>query len=89
MGNETDFLALSFSAPDYVGHNFGPNSWEQLDTYARLDETIGNLLDYLDKIYGKNQYTVFLTADHAGAHIPEFLGKHKIPGGRWDDGEIK
>ncbi|MGK4422670.1 hypothetical protein ACSLVQ_30905, partial [Klebsiella pneumoniae] len=33
--------------------------------------------------------TVFLTADHAGAHIPEFLGKHKIPGGRWDDGEIK
>lgn len=89
MGKETDFLTVSFSSPDYVGHNFGPNSWEQLDTYAKLDETLAYLLDYLDKTYGKNQYTVFLTADHAGAHIPEFLQKHKIPGGRWDDGDIK
>jgi predicted AlkP superfamily pyrophosphatase or phosphodiesterase len=91
LGNHdvTDFLALSFSSPDYVGHSFGPNSWEQLDTYVRLDETIGQLFDYLDKTIGKNQYTVFLTADHAGAHIPEFLQKHNIPGGRWDDGDIK
>ncbi|MDE3234649.1 MAG: alkaline phosphatase family protein [Bacteroidota bacterium] len=88
-GASTDFLAVSFSSPDYVGHAFGPNSWEQLDTYARLDETIGNLLDYLDKTVGKNEYTVFLTADHAGAHIPEFLQKHHIPGGRWDDNAIK
>ncbi len=85
----TDFLAMSFSSPDYVGHSFGPNSWELLDTYVRLDETIGQLLDYLDKTIGKNNYTIFLTADHAGAHIPEFLQKNKIPGGRWDDGEIK
>ena len=85
----TDFLAVSFSSPDYVGHSFGPNSWELLDTYIRLDITLGNLFDYLDKTIGKNQYTVFLTADHAGAHIPEFLQKHNIPGGRWDDGEIK
>ncbi len=87
--NVTDFLAISFSSPDYIGHAFGPNSWELLDTYVRLDETLGNLLDYLDNTVGKNQYTVFLTADHAGAHIPEFLQKHNIPGGRWDDGEIK
>lgn len=84
----TDFLAVSFSSPDYVGHSFGPNSWELLDTYVRLDETLGQLFDYLDKTIGKDQYTVFLTADHSGAHIPEFLAKHNIPGGRWDDGEI-
>jgi len=84
----TDFLAVSFSSPDYIGHAFGPDSWEQLDTYARLDQTLGNLFDYLDKTVGKNQYTVFLTSDHAGAHIPEFLQKHNIPGGRWDDAEI-
>lgn len=87
--NVTDFLAISFSSPDYVGHAFGPNSWEQLDTYARLDETLGNLFDYLDNVVGKDQYTVFLTADHAGAHIPEFLQKHNIPGGRLDDGTVK
>jgi len=91
MGNHdaTDFLAVSFSSTDYVGHDFGPNSWEVLDTYARLDETLGSLLDYLDKTVGKNQYTVFLTADHAAPHVPEFLNKHSIPGGRIEDGEIK
>ncbi len=87
--NTTDFLAISFSSPDYVGHSFGPNSWELLDTYLRLDETLGNLFTYLDKTIGKNQYTVFLTADHGGAQIPEFLHKHNIPGNRWDDGDIK
>jgi predicted AlkP superfamily pyrophosphatase or phosphodiesterase len=85
----TDFLAVSFSSTDYVGHEFGPNSWELFDTYIRLDETLGNLLDYLDATIGKNNYTVFLTADHAGAHVPEFLQKHKIPAGRWDDGDIR
>ena len=85
----TDFLAVSFSSTDYVGHAFGPNSWELLDTYVRLDETLGSLFSYLDKAVGKNNYTVFLTSDHAGAHVPEFLQKHKIPAGRWDDGNIK
>jgi hypothetical protein len=54
-----------------------------------LDETLGSFFDYLDKTIGKNQYTVFLTADHVGAHIPKFLQKHNIPGGRWVDGDIK
>ncbi len=91
MGNNniTDFLAVSFSSTDYVGHAFGPNSWELLDTYARLDETLGSFFDYLDKTVGRGQYTVFLTADHAGAQVPEFLQKHNIAGGRWDDGDIK
>lgn len=86
---QTDFLAVSFSSTDYVGHAFGPNSWELMDTYVRLDETLGNLFAFLDKTLGKDQYTVFLTADHAGAHVPEFLAKHGIPGGRWDDNAIK
>jgi predicted AlkP superfamily pyrophosphatase or phosphodiesterase len=85
----TDFLAVSFSSTDYVGHAFGPNSWELLDTYVRLDEVLGDLFNYLDKTVGKNQYTVFLTADHAGAQVPEFLNKHNISGGRWADADIK
>ena len=85
----TDFLAISFSSPDYIGHAFGPNSWEILDNYFRLDATIGNLLNYLDQTIGKDQYTVFLTADHGGGHIPEFLQKHSIPADRWDDKDIK
>ncbi|MFN7419526.1 MAG: alkaline phosphatase family protein, partial [Flavobacterium sp.] len=63
----TDFLAVSFSSTDYVGHIMGARSMELQDTYLRLDQTISDFLDFLDKTVGKNQYLVFLTADHACA----------------------
>lgn len=77
----TDFLAVSFSSPDYIGHSFGPNSWEQLDNYVRLDAELGRLFSFLDATVGKDQYTVFLTADHGVAHVPKFSIEHKLPGG--------
>lgn len=84
-GEATDFLAVSFSSPDYVGHSFGPNSWEQVDDYVKLDDELGKLLSFLDGYVGKNQYTVFLTADHAVAHVPGFMKENKLPGGVVDD----
>lgn len=83
--NITDFLAISYSSPDYIGHSFGPNSWEIVDNYARLDEELGNLLDFLDKEVGKGQYTVFLTADHAVAHVAGFMKENKLPAGTIDE----
>lgn len=87
MGKDsvTDFLAVSFSSPDYVGHAFGPNSIEVEDTYLRLDKELGELFDYLDKTVGKGQYISFLTADHGVSHIPGFLVENKLPGGTVDD----
>jgi predicted AlkP superfamily pyrophosphatase or phosphodiesterase len=76
----TDFLAISLSSPDYIGHQFGPNSIEVEDNYLRLDKDLGDFFAYLDKEIGKGQYTVFLTADHAVAHVPGFLQEHKLPG---------
>lgn len=76
----TDFLAVSFSSTDYVGHQFGPNSIEMEDVYLRLDRDLARLFSYLDKEVGKGQYTVFLTADHAVAHVPGFLEKNHLPG---------
>jgi uncharacterized protein YwgA len=84
-GSATDFLALSFSSTDYIGHSFGPNSWEQVDDYVKLDDELGKLLNFLDTQVGKNQYTVFLTADHAVAHVPGFMKEHRLPGGNFDD----
>ncbi len=84
-GKATDMLAISFSSPDYIGHAFGPNSWEQVDDYVRLDETLGSLFAYLDSAVGKNQYIVFLTADHGVAHIPGFDSAYKLPGGYFND----
>ncbi len=79
--NITDVLAVSFSTPDYVGHSFGPNSIEIEDTYLRLDKDLGDLFNYLDTKVGKGQYLVFLSADHAVAHVPAFLRENKIPAG--------
>jgi predicted AlkP superfamily pyrophosphatase or phosphodiesterase len=88
-GANTDFLAVSFSSPDYIGHAFGPNSWEQLDDYARLDETLGKFFDFLDATVGKGQYTVFLSADHGVAHVAGFAKEMGLPGGTFDDGGVK
>ena len=73
----TDFLAVSFSSTDYVGHILGPRSVELQDTYLRLDLTIADFLNYLDKTVGKGNYLVFLTADHAGAENARFLHDNK------------
>ena len=90
MGKDsiTDFLTLSFSTPDYIGHNFGPNSIEQEDDFLRLDKELGDLFNFLDTKIGKNQYTVFLSADHGAAHVPAFVKDHKIPGGNLNNEEL-
>jgi predicted AlkP superfamily pyrophosphatase or phosphodiesterase len=85
----TDFLAVSLSSTDYVGHQFGVNAVETEDTYLRLDRDLGNFLTYLDNTIGKGNYTVFLTADHGAAHNPSFLNDHGIPAGVWPIGEIQ
>lgn len=79
--NITDFITISFSSPDYIGHNFGPNSIEEEDNYLRLDKDLGDMMDYLDEQVGKNNYLMFLSADHGVAHVSQFLKDHKIPSG--------
>jgi predicted AlkP superfamily pyrophosphatase or phosphodiesterase len=77
--DHTDFLAVSFSSTDYVGHKFGPASKEIEDTYLRLDKDLADFLSFLDKQVGQDKYTVFLTADHAAVHVPAYLQSLKIP----------
>ena len=74
-----DFLAISYSSTDYVGHQFGVNSKEIQDTYVRLDKEMERLLNLLDNQVGINQYTLFLTADHGAIHVPNFLKEHNMP----------
>ena len=70
-GETMDFLAVSFSSLDSVGHNFGPRSHEVQDMLLRLDLTIGRLLDALDARVGKGRYVLGLSADHGVAEVPE------------------
>ena len=75
----TDFLAISFSSPDIIGHRTGPNSVEIEDTYMRLDKNLEDLFKKLDKEVGQGRYLIFLTADHAVADNPQYLKDNSIP----------
>lgn len=78
-----DFLAVSLSSTDYVGHQFAINSLKIEDTYLRLDKDLGDFFDYLDKQIGKGNYLIFLTADHGAAHNPQFFQDNKANAGFW------
>lgn len=65
-----DYLGISYSSTDYVGHTFGPRSWEIQDILVRLDKDLGELFTQLDQKIGRGNYLVALTADHGVAPIP-------------------
>lgn len=87
--NITDFLTLSYSSTDYVGHQFGVNSVEVEDTYLRLDQDLEKLLSFLDTTIGKGEYTVFLTADHGAVNVPNYLKSQNIPAGYFKKKEFE
>ncbi len=76
-----DFLCISFSSTDYVGHKFGINSVELEQTYMDLDAEIASLLNSFDKYIGKNNYLLFLSADHGAVPNPQLLHDSGKPGG--------
>jgi predicted AlkP superfamily pyrophosphatase or phosphodiesterase len=84
-----DFLAISFSSVDYVGHSFGPRSWEVQDELARLDRDLATFFAHLDKSVGSGKYVVAITGDHGVAPIPEDLRKTGIDAGRLNVEEVK
>jgi predicted AlkP superfamily pyrophosphatase or phosphodiesterase len=83
--NVSDFLAISFSTPDIMGHSTGPRSVEIQDMYLRLDKNIEDLLKTLDKEVGVGNYTFFLTADHAVVDVPQYLKDNKVPAGYFNE----
>ncbi len=86
--NITDFLCISFSSTDYVGHQFGPLSIELEDTYLRLDRDLADLIQFLDNTVGKGKYLMFLTADHAAAYNTQYLKDQKMSAGYSNDAAV-
>ncbi|HEX6201283.1 MAG TPA: alkaline phosphatase family protein, partial [Thermoanaerobaculia bacterium] len=78
----TDLLALSFSAPDSVGHRYGPDSLEYADALVRLDGALGELLDAVDRRVGLERTLIVLSADHGVAPAPEIDAARGGPGRR-------
>ncbi len=74
-----DYLSVSFSSTDYVGHLFGPSSLESEDNLRRLDRTIAWLLAYVDEHVGRDHTIIVLCADHGAAEVPAYLRQRGIP----------
>jgi predicted AlkP superfamily pyrophosphatase or phosphodiesterase len=80
----TDYLAVSFSSTDYVGHVFGPSSLEAEDNILQLDRTLAELLAFVDEQVGLDNTLIVLSADHGGPDAPGYLNSLGIPAGYVD-----
>ena len=89
LGNSTDFLSVSFSSTDYIGHQYGPHAAEVKDTYIRLDNDIADILNNLDKEIGAKNIVLFITADHGVVSEPKELLERNIPAGYFDGSVMK
>ena len=70
-----DYLAVSFSATDYVGHVFGPSSLEAEDNLRRLDRTLAELFEFVDQQVGLENTLIVLSADHGASEAPGYLSE--------------
>ena len=79
----TDMLCVSYSQTDVIGHKWATRGEHTDEAYLELDKDIRRLLTALDAQVGHENYLLFLTADHGGAHNWEFMQNHKLAGGKW------
>jgi predicted AlkP superfamily pyrophosphatase or phosphodiesterase len=84
----TDYLSISFSGVDAVNHFFGPSSLENEEVVVRLDRTLADLLDFVDKRVGLDQTILVLSADHGMAEMPEYATELGYQAGRLYGDEV-
>jgi hypothetical protein len=89
-----DYLAVSFSSTDYVGHVFGPSSLESEDNLLRLDRRLSELFRFVDEHVGLEHTLIVLSADHGGADAPGYLASIGVPASYvpsvpWEGAELK
>ena len=80
----TDYLSISFSSTDYVGHLFGASSLESEDNILRLDQTLTGLFEFVGEKVGLDNTLIVLSADHGGPDSPGYLNSLGIPAGYVD-----
>ncbi len=88
-GPATDLLTVSFSANDYIGHQYGPDSPEVKDLSKQTDKVLDKLFRYVDAHIGMRNVLVVLTGDHGVAPSPEAEAARRMPGGRMPPGIIQ
>jgi predicted AlkP superfamily pyrophosphatase or phosphodiesterase len=85
--NVPDYLSISFSATDYIGHLFGASSLEAEDNILQLDRTLAALFAFVDQEIGLENTLIVLSADHGGPEAPGFLNSLGIRNAYYFDTE--
>ncbi len=80
-----DYLAISFSSTDYIGHLFGASSLEAEDNILQLDRTLSDLFAFIDEVVGLDNTLIVLSADHGGPETPGYLNSLGIRNARYFD----
>ncbi len=88
-GDAVDFLAVSFSSTDYIGHLFGPSSLESEDNILRLDRILAELFSFIDEKVGLEHTLIVLSADHGAPEAPEYMASLGMEAGRFRSGDFK
>ena len=85
-GDVTDMLCVSISGTDAIAHEYGTRGAQTIAAYKQLDRDLAHFLTLLDRRIGRGRYLLFLTADHGGAHNPNYLKRNHLPAGGWSAG---
>ena len=88
-GKHTDMLCVSYSQTDVIGHRYGTRGQNTDNAYLQLDRDLARLLKAIDDQVGRDNYLVFLTADHGAAHNWKFMQEHRLAAGPWNSDEMK
>lgn len=83
-----DFLGLSLSACDILGHGHGPTSVEVTDLLLRNDRDLGRFFEELDRSVGKDRWLACLSSDHGVLDLPEALQEHQVGARRVRPAEV-
>ena len=83
-----DFLVISFSSTDYVGHKFGPDAEEVKSMYLNLDQQIADLIQFLENHCGSKEFIISLTSDHGAGTSPVEIERKRLKGGNFVSREI-
>ncbi len=90
LGKDTipDYISISFSSVDATNHFFGPSSLENEEVIRRLDRTLADLIQFVDKNVGLKHTLIVLSADHGMADMPEYMTELGYAAGRLEPNEI-
>lgn len=89
QGEATDMLTVSVSNTDMCAHYTGSHSPKVDSIYWQLDKELAHFIDFLDRRFGRDNYLLFLTADHGGTHGAPRMEAHHLPNGAWENGEAR